>query len=174
MKGEGMQAAIAVYPGSFDPFTNGHLDIISRALPFFQRIIVGVVWNPNKQPLFSSAERVDMIQQVCQKFGERVEVLSFTGLLVDFVESQGARVVLRGLRAISDYEYEGQLALTNRHLRPAIETFFLMAREEVSYVSSSMVKQVAMFGGDVSGLVPAVVAERLRAQESKVVVSDKN
>jgi pantetheine-phosphate adenylyltransferase len=161
-----MQAAIAVYPGSFDPFTNGHLDIVSRALPFFERIVVGVVWNPSKQPLFSAEERVTMIQEVCQPFGDRVVVESFTGLLVDFVETRGARIVLRGLRAVSDYEYEGQMALTNRHLRPAIETFFLMAREEVSYISSSVVRQVAMLGGDVSKLVPPIVVDRLRQRFS--------
>jgi pantetheine-phosphate adenylyltransferase len=159
-----MQAAVAVYPGSFDPFTNGHLDIVTRSLPFFERIVVGVVWNPSKQPLFPADERVAMIQQVCEPFGERVSVESFSGLLVDFVESQGARVVLRGLRAVSDYEYEGQMALTNRHLRPAIETFFLMAREEVSYISSSVVRQVAMLGGDVSRLVPPIVVEGLQRQ----------
>ena len=161
-----MQAAIAVYPGSFDPFTNGHLDIVSRSLPFFERIIVAVVWNPNKQPLFSAEDRVAMIQEVCQTFGDRVIVESFSGLLVDFVETRGARVVLRGLRAVSDYEYEGQMALTNRHLRPEIETFFLMAREEVSYISSSVVRQVAMLGGDVSKLVPPIVVERLRQRFS--------
>lgn len=156
-----MKASVAVYPGSFDPLTNGHLDIITRALPFFERIIVGVVCNPSKQPLFSPQERVAMIESVCQPFGDRVSTESFTGLLVDFVSAKKARVVLRGLRAISDYEYEGQMALTNRHLCPAIETFFLMAREEVSYISSSTVKQVAMFGGNVSGLVPPLVATAL-------------
>jgi pantetheine-phosphate adenylyltransferase len=161
-----MQAALAVYPGSFDPFTNGHLDIVSRSLPFFERIVVAVVWNPSKQPLFSAEDRVAMIQNVCQPFGDRVVVESFTGLLVDFVEARGARVVLRGLRAVSDYEYEGQMALTNRHLRPAIETFFLMAREEVSYISSSVVRQVAMLGGDVSKLVPPNVVDRLRQRFS--------
>ena len=161
-----MQAAIAVYPGSFDPFTNGHLDIVSRSLPFFERIVVGVVWNPSKQPLFSAEERVKMIQEVCQPFGDRVAVESFTGLLVDFVETRGARIVLRGLRAVSDYEYEGQMALTNRHLRPAIEIFFLMAREEVSYISSSVVRQVAMLGGDVSKLVPPIVVDRLHQRFS--------
>jgi pantetheine-phosphate adenylyltransferase len=162
-----MQAAIAVYPGSFDPFTNGHLDIVSRSLPFFERIVIGVVWNPSKQPLFSAEERVTMIQKVCQPFGDRVVVESFSGLLVDFVEARGARIVLRGLRAVSDYEYEGQMALTNRHLRPAIETFFLMAREEVSYISSSVVRQVAMLGGDVSKLVPPIVVDSLRQKFSK-------
>lgn len=156
-----MKASVAVYPGSFDPLTNGHLDIITRALPFFEQIIVGVVSNPNKNPLFSPQERVQMIEAVCQHFGSRVAIESFTGLLVDFVSDKRARVVLRGLRAISDYEYEGQMALTNRHLCPTIETFFLMAREEVSYISSSTVKQVAMYGGDVSRLVPPIVARSL-------------
>ena len=151
----------AIFPGSFDPFTKGHLDILTRAVSLFDHVIIGVVRNPAKRNLFTSEERVAIIREVAASFGSQVSVESFPGLLVEFARLKGARVIVRGLRAVSDYEYEAQMALTNRHLAPNIETFFLMAREEVAYISSSVVKQVASFGGDVSGLVPALVYQRL-------------
>jgi len=151
----------AVFPGSFDPLTNGHVDIVERALEIFDRVIVGVLYNPSKSVLLSQEERVALISKQFSKYRGRVSVVSFSGLLVEFVQSTGSRVVLRGLRAISDFDYEAQMALVNRKLAPHIETFFLTAREEHSYISSTVVKQVAMLGGDVSDMVPAGVAKAL-------------
>lgn len=151
----------AVFPGSFDPFTNGHADILERSLGIFDRIIVGVLHNPSKKYLFSQEERVALITKQFSKHAGRVSVVSFSGLLVEFVASTKSRVIIRGLRAISDYDYEAQMALVNRRLAPKIETFFLTAREEHSYISSTVVKQVAMLGGDVSDMVPAVIARAL-------------
>jgi len=155
-------ASRAVFPGSFDPLTNGHIDIIERSLEIFDEVIVGVVVNPAKNSLLSMRERVEIIGSQFKRYGNRVSVVSFSGLLVEFVRSAGCRVIIRGLRAISDFDYEAQMALVNRRLAPKIETFFLTAREEHSYVSSTVVKQVAMLGGDVSNMVPPVVAKALR------------
>lgn len=151
----------AVYPGSFDPATNGHLDIIRRGSAAFDRLIVAVGRNSGKGPLFTPAERVDMLRECCKDISN-VKVVAFEGMLVNFAREQGARVVIKGLRAVSDFEYEFQMALANRHLAPDIETLFLTTSAEYSYLSSSIVKEVARLGGDVSGLIPPTVAERLR------------
>jgi pantetheine-phosphate adenylyltransferase len=151
----------AVFPGSFDPFTNGHADIVERSLEIFDRIIVGVLPNPSKNHLFTQEERVALISKQFARYRGRVSVVSFSGLLVEFVESTKSRVVIRGLRAVSDYDYEAQMALVNRRLSPRIETLFLTAREEHSYISSTVVKQVALLGGDVSDMVPPVIASAL-------------
>lgn len=153
--------AIAVYPGSFDPITNGHLDLIQRGARLFQRLIVAILRNEAKKPLFSVEERLEMARAVLQDF-PNVEVDSFAGLLVEYATRRGASVILRGIRAISDYEYELQMALMNRRLAPHIETVFLMAGEAYSFLSARLVKEVIALGGDVSGLVPPLVEERLR------------
>jgi len=154
----------AVYPGSFDPLTNGHLDLIQRSLRLFDELIIAVVSNPEKlQPLFTTAERVEMIQEATA--GHRgLTVMTFDGLLVDFVTRVGARAIIRGLRAVSDFEYEFQMALMNRHLREEIETVFLMPHEAYSYLSSRLVKEVASLGAAVTGLVPPGVEKRLAAK----------
>ncbi len=152
---------IAIYPGSFDPITNGHLDIINRARKIFDRLIVAVLRNPNKIPLFTVEERKLMIEEAVQGF-PNVEVEVFDGLLVHFARSRGCRVILRGLRAISDYEYETQIALTNRKMAPEIETIFLPTSTEYSYLNSTVVKEIARFGGCVRDLVPPGVEQRLR------------
>jgi len=151
----------AVFPGSFDPFTNGHADIVERSLEIFDRIIIGVLHNPSKNHLFAQEERVALISKQFARYRGRVSVVSFSGLLVEFVESTKSRVVIRGLRAVSDYDYEAQMALVNRRLSPRIETLFLTARVEHSYISSTVVKQVALLGGDVSDMVPPVIAAAL-------------
>lgn len=151
----------AVFPGSFDPLTNGHVDIIERSVEIFDTVIVGVLNNPSKSSLFTPEERVTLISKQFKRLEGRVRVASFSGLLVEFVQSVHSRVIVRGLRAISDFDYEAQMALINRKLSPEVETFFLTAREEHSYISSSVVRQVAMLGGDVSEMVPAVVATAL-------------
>lgn len=152
----------AVFPGSFDPLTNGHVDIIERASEIFPQVIVAVLYNPSKDSLFSQVERVALISKQFTRYKGRVSVVSFSGLLVEFVQSTKSRVVIRGLRAISDFDYEAQMALINRKLAPKIETFFLTAREEHSYISSTVVKQVALLGGDVSAMVPKVVEKALQ------------
>jgi pantetheine-phosphate adenylyltransferase len=161
----------AVFPGSFDPLTFGHVDIITRSAEIFDKVIVGVLYNPSKNLLFTQEERVALIEKQFEKYKGRIEVVSFSGLLVEFVQSIKSRVIVRGLRAISDFDYEAQMALVNRKLAPHIETFFLTAREEHSYISSTVVKQVAMLGGDVSNMVPPVVAKALtkKYQERKGV-----
>lgn len=151
---------VAIYPGSFDPITNGHLDLIARGSKLVDRLIVAVLGNRSKQPLFSVEERMELISSVA-KF-PNVEVASFNGLLADFAHERGAAMILRGIRAVSDYELEWQMALMNRRLRPDIETVFLTAGEEYSFISSHLVKEVASLGGSVSGIVPAVVEARLR------------
>ena len=150
----------AVYPGSFDPLTNGHLDILSRARRLADRVVVAILENDAKTPLFSVSERMEMIREIVGA-DPATPVLSFSGLLVDFAREMGATLIVRGLRAVSDYEYELQMALMNRRLTPSIETVFLMAKEEYSYVSSRLVKEVASLGGDLSGLVPESVRQRL-------------
>ncbi len=152
---------IAVYPGSFDPITNGHLDLVDRASRLFDRLIVAILRNEAKKPLFTVEERVEMAREVLRPW-PNVQVESFGGLLVEFAAARGARVILRGIRAISDYEYELQMALMNRRLAPNIETVFLMAAEDYSFLSARLVKEVAALGGDVSGLVPPLVYERLQ------------
>lgn len=152
---------VAVFPGSFDPLTNGHVDIVERSLSLFDRVIVGVLANPSKTPLFSPEERVALIEAQFKR-NKRVKAQAFDGLLVSFAKKIGARTIIRGLRAISDYDYETQMALTNRKLAPKLETVFLVAREENSYISSTVVKQVAKYGGDVSGFVPKIVEKALR------------
>ena len=150
----------AVFPGSFDPLTNGHVDIILRGLKIFDRVAVAVLSNPEKSDLFSAEERVKLIQKVFAAHGERVYVKSFSGLLVDFVRQENIKVIVRGLRAISDFDYETQIALMNRNIGE-VETCFLVASEENSFISSSLVKQVAQFRGDVSRFVPKAVEEAL-------------
>ncbi len=152
---------VAVFPGSFDPLTNGHVDIVERSLFLFDRVVVGVLANPSKTPLFSPDERVALIEAQFKR-NKRVKAQAFDGLLVSFAKKIGAKTIIRGLRAISDYDYETQMALTNRKLAPKLETVFLVAREENSYISSTVVKQVAKYGGDVSGFVPKVVEKALR------------
>ena len=152
----------AVYAGTFDPFTNGHADICQRALGLFDQIVVAIAETPNKDVLFSSAQRREMVEELADSFPGKLSVSCFDGLLVDFVRSINAKVIVRGLRAISDYEYEAQMAMMNRQLAPEIETAFLMTSEHCSFISSSMVREVARFGGDVSALVPENVAKRLK------------
>lgn len=158
---EKLRRVIAVYPGSFDPITNGHLDLIERAARLCDRLIVAVLRNEAKQPLFTAEERVEMLHEAVQCY-PNVEVDSFDGLLVDYARKRGATALVRGIRAISDYEYELQMALMNRRLCPDVETIFLMSGEAYSFLSSRIVKEVIRLGGDISGLVPAPVEARLR------------
>ena len=150
----------AIFPGSFDPITNGHLDIIERALCVFDEVIVAVLINAAKQPLFTAEERVALIKRSCRG-RRRVRVDTFSGLLVEYAVAQSAGVIVRGLRAISDFEYEFQMALMNRRLNPEIETVFMMPAEKYSYVSSRIVKEVSRLGGELSGLVPALVQQKM-------------
>jgi pantetheine-phosphate adenylyltransferase len=161
-----MPETSAMYPGSFDPITNGHVDIIERGLRVFDRIVVAVLENPKKAPLFTTKERVRMIQDIFASKKE-VEVRAFDGLLVDFARARGTGVVMRGLRAISDFEYEFQMALMNRNLAPDIETFFMMPNVNYSFLSSNLVREVAALGGSVEGLVPGPVAIKLRNKIKK-------
>jgi pantetheine-phosphate adenylyltransferase len=151
----------AIYPGSFDPITNGHLDLIERGCCLFDKLIVAILRNETKQPLFSVEERIDMLREVVDGY-PNVVVDSFEGLLVDYAAANCATVLLRGIRAISDYEYELQMALMNRRLRPDIETVFMMATEAHSFISSRLVKEVFGLGGNIGGLVPPSVEVRLR------------
>jgi pantetheine-phosphate adenylyltransferase len=151
---------VAVFPGSFDPLTNGHLDIVERSLEIFDRVVVAVAYNATKDSaLFTPEERVQMILDATRS--PRVIADSFSGLLVDYVERSGAQSIVRGLRAVADFEYEFQMAMMNRHLRPRIETIFIMASEAHFYTSSRLVKEVASLGGDVTGLVPSSVRRKL-------------
>ena len=152
---------IAVYPGSFDPITNGHVDIIKRGLRMFDEIIILVAYNPSKASLFTVEERVEMIREVI-KDPERIRVDSSSGLLVDYVKSSGANVIFRGLRALSDFEYEFQMALMNRRLDREVETVFLMSGYKWFYTSSSIIKEAASLGGSVKGMVPDIVCQRLQ------------
>jgi pantetheine-phosphate adenylyltransferase len=153
----------AIYPGTFDPPTNGHVDLIQRGSKLFDHLIVSVLNNPGKDPLFTVAERVEMLKEATAAIGN-VSIATFDGLMVEFARRQGALAVLRGIRAISDYEHEFQMALMNRRLAPEVETVFLQPAGRYSFVSSRMVKEVFSFGGDVSGLVPPNVLKRLRAR----------
>ena len=159
-------STLAVYPGSFDPLTNGHVDIISRGARLFDRIIVAILVNAEKAPLFSMAERVEIAREVFKPF-PMVEVDTFNGLLVDYVERRQAQVIVRGLRAVSDFEFEFQMALMNQRLKPAIETVFMMPAEQYTYISSRLIKEVFSLGGRVNGLVPELVEERLRGKDLK-------
>jgi len=159
-----MSHAIAIYPGSFDPLTMGHVDIIQRGSRFFDRIVIAVLINVDKAPLFTVHERVDIAREV---FRDRanVEVDTFDGLLVDYARRKQASVIVRGLRAVSDFEYEMQMALMNRRLNPEVETIFMMPAEPYTYVSSRLVKEVVALGGSVRGLVPDIVERRLREKK---------
>jgi pantetheine-phosphate adenylyltransferase len=152
---------IALYPGTFDPVTNGHFDIIQRSLGVFDHIIVGVAHNPQKSPLFSVKERVEMLREITRDF-ERIEVDHFDGLMINFARSKGANVIIRGLRAISDFEYELQMALTNRKLADDIETVFMMPSAQYSFLSSSIVKEISRLQGNISCFVPEFVDQQLQ------------
>ena len=153
--------SIAVYPGTFDPITNGHLDILERALALFHTVVVTIAPNMRKNPLFSTTERMQFIRDALPQYDDRLEFAVFEGLLVDFCRSRGATVIVRGLRALADFEYEFQFAHMNRRLAPGVDTVFFMTDERNHYVSSSLVKEVASLGGDVNGLVPALVVAAL-------------
>jgi pantetheine-phosphate adenylyltransferase len=155
-----------VYPGTFDPFTRGHEDLVRRAARLFDRVIVGVADSESKRPFFSTAERVAMAQEVVTPFGN-VEVAAFSSLLMDFVHAQGARVILRGLRAVSDFEYEFQMAGMNRNLYPEVETLFLTPAEQYMFVSATIVREIAKFGGDVSQFVHPAVMARLKVKAAE-------
>ncbi|HKT82137.1 MAG TPA: pantetheine-phosphate adenylyltransferase [Vicinamibacterales bacterium] len=157
---------LAVYPGSFDPLTNGHVDIIERGARIFDRIVVAMLVNAEKSPLFTMTERMDIAKTVFKHL-PNVEVDKFEGLLVDYVQSRKAQVIVRGLRAVSDFEYEFQMALMNRRLNDSIETVFMMPAEKYSYISSRLIKEVFSLGGRVHGLVPDLVEERLRQKVAR-------
>ncbi|HWO42512.1 MAG TPA: pantetheine-phosphate adenylyltransferase [Candidatus Eisenbacteria bacterium] len=157
------QKQIAIYPGSFDPITNGHIDLVKRTLRVFDQVIVAIATNAGKDAsLFTVEERVRMIEEVFKGENGRVQADSFEGLLVDYAERKGAIVIIRGLRAVSDFEYEFQMAMMNHRLKPKLETFFMMTGESEFYISSRLVKEVVSLGGDVSGLVPPNVLKKLR------------
>lgn len=162
------KSQIAVFPGSFDPFTNGHIDIVERSLKIFDKVHIAILENMTKNTLFTSQERIDLIREIYSDKPERVVVDSFGGLLVDYVNQVDSTIIIRGLRATSDYDYEAQMALMNRQLRGEIETLFMMTREKNSYISSTLVKQVAPFGGDVSGLVHPVIENALKERYSEL------
>jgi pantetheine-phosphate adenylyltransferase len=153
---------LAIYPGTFDPITNGHLDIIERACKLFDQVIVAILVNPSKAPMFSLEERVEILNAVLNSRFPRVTVETFDGLLVDYAAKRQAQAIVRGIRAISDYEYELQMALMNRRLNPSVETVFMMSAEAYSYLSSRLVKEVFNLGGSIDGLVPDLVIRRMR------------
>ena len=160
-----MNSGLAIYPGSFDPVTNGHLDLIERGTKIFARLIVAVLRNTEKQPLFAVSERVEMLREATRAFPS-VEVDVFDGLLVDYARRRGAGVILRGIRAVSDYEYELQMALMNRKLEPQLETVFMMPALSYSYLSARLVREIAQLGGPLKGMVPEAVEQRLKAKVS--------
>ena len=162
-----------VYPGTFDPFTRGHEGLVRRAARLFDRVVVGVADSESKRPFFSAAERVAMVREVIAPFGN-VEVVPFSSLLMDFVHAQGARVILRGLRAVSDFEYEFQMAGMNRNLHPEVETMFLTPSEQYMFVSATIVREIAKFGGDVSQFVHPSVMARLKAKASEFRAARQN
>jgi pantetheine-phosphate adenylyltransferase len=151
----------AVYPGMFDPVHNGHVDVIERSLRIFDEVIVAVVANPSKTPLFSVAERLELIDEATPDLRSNFRIVAFDGLLIDLVERERADCIVRGIRAVSDFEYEFQMALMNRKLRPNVETIFLMPHEKYTYISSRLIKEVASFGTSVAGMVPSLVEKRL-------------
>ncbi|MBM3806617.1 MAG: pantetheine-phosphate adenylyltransferase [Acidimicrobiia bacterium] len=155
---------VAIYPGSFDPLTSGHVDIIERGARIFDSIIVAILANVEKTPLFSEQERVEIIKDVFQH-QPNVKVETFNGLLVDYAQQKQAHVLVRGLRAVSDFEYEFQMALMNRHLAPGLETVFMMPAEQYTYISSRLIKEVFTLGGEISGLVPPLVEQKLQAKQ---------
>ena len=163
----------AVYPGSFDPITNGHVDIILRGAKLFPRILVAVLDNPKKATLFSTGERVKFIREIFKDLPQ-IEVESFGGLLADFTQARGARAVIRGLRAVSDFEYELQMALMNQQLNPELETLFMMPSARFTFLSSSLVKEVFALGGSVRGLVPETVEQKLREKFARVSKSSSS
>ena len=156
-----MKRTRAIYPGTFDPVTNGHLDIIERSSRLFGHVVVAILVNPQKDPLFSVAERQDLIRRSIGEEISNVEVEAFQGLLVDYAQKRDAHVIIRGIRAVSDYEYELQMALMNRRLQSQIETMFMLPAENYSYLSSHLVREIAEHGGSISGLVPDIVEQRL-------------
>jgi pantetheine-phosphate adenylyltransferase len=157
-----MNGSLAIYPGSFDPVTKGHLDILRRALGVVDHVVLAVAYNQEKPSgLFSVDERLEILREVTQEFGDKVTADSFHGLLIDYARNIGAGTIIRGLRAVADFEYEFQMTLMNRHLAPDVETMFLMADEAYFYTSSKLVKEVTAFGGDISAFVPEYVAKRL-------------
>ncbi|MBI5681728.1 MAG: pantetheine-phosphate adenylyltransferase [Deltaproteobacteria bacterium] len=158
-----MTRHIGVYPGTFDPITNGHLDIIERGQKLFDKMVVAVAESPKKQPLFDVAERIGMIKDATRKY-KNIKVESFEGLLIDYMHRKKAGVILRGLRVTSDFEYEFQMALTNRKLDSGIETVFMMTKEDYSYISSRFIKEIARLGGDLTGFVPSDVAKKLKGK----------
>ena len=160
---------VAVYPGTFDPITNGHSDLVQRAAGLFDRVIVAIAANPGKTPLFDLVQRVTMAEQVLSQF-KNVEVCGFSDLLVDFARASDAKVILRGLRAVSDFEYEMQLASMNRHLDTSLETVFMTPSEETSFISASLVKEIALHGGDVSKFVHESIMDALDAVKNKMSV----
>jgi pantetheine-phosphate adenylyltransferase len=155
---------LAIFPGSFDPLTNGHVDIVLRSTQLFERVLIAVLVNPDKKPLFTAAERVETIREVFREY-PNVEVDTFEGLLVEYARRRRASALVRGLRAVSDFEYEFQMALMNRHLEPTLETVFMMPAEQYTYLSSRLIKEVFSLGGEVRGLVPPVVEERMRKKQ---------
>lgn len=161
-------SVIAVYPGTFDPITNGHSDLVQRAAGLFDRVIVAIAANPGKTPMFDLEKRVAMAKQVLMQF-DNVEVCGFSELLVDFALSKKAKVILRGLRAVSDFEYEMQLASMNRHLEDSLETVFMTPSEETSFISASLVKEIALHGGDVSPFVHKTIVDALDSEKNKII-----
>lgn len=158
-----MAESIAVYAGTFDPITNGHLDIIERALKIFDKLVVAITDNPSKKPFFSTEERVEMVKESVKHL-KNIEVESFKGLLVGYVKKKGSNIIIRGLRAISDFEYELEMASMNRKLKKEIETVFIMTNEKFSFISSSLAKEIARMKGDISCTVPAVVEKKLKGR----------
>ena len=158
-----MKNVLAIYPGSFDPVTNGHLDLIERGAKLFGRLIVSILRNLDKEPLFTIDERVEMLREVTRPW-PNVEVEVFSGLLVEYAQVRGANVILRGIRAVSDYEYELQMAMMHRKLKPDLETVFMLPAVAYSFLSSRLVREIAQLGGPMTGLVPAAVEQRLRAK----------
>ncbi len=160
---QGVRVLKAIYPGTFDPVTMGHWDLIQRAEKLVDHLVVAVLHNPSKHPTFSVAERIDFLRELVQPFGN-VEVTTFHGLLVDFAKLQGSTSIIRGVRAFSDFEYEFQMAIVNRKLAPDLETIFLMPKEEFSVLSSKVVRDVGMMGGDITGFVPEILRERISSR----------
>jgi len=156
---------LAIFPGSFDPLTNGHVDIVLRSAHLFERVLIAVLVNPDKHALFTPDERVSIIRDVFREY-PNVEVDTFDGLLVDYARRRRASAIVRGLRAVSDFEYEFQMALMNRHLEPTLETVFMMPAEQYTYLSSRLIKEVFSLGGEVRGLVPSIVEDHLRSKKA--------